>query len=350
MPLHGAARNPRVLLAEDQFVIGMSLADELEAHGFEMAGTFASCAEALACLVEDAPDVAILDIKLSDGSSLPLARELRRRNVPFIVFTGSQGMEEGFRTEFPDVPWIGKPASANTLIRAVEGVLESAAAGRRRSVSPVPAPDWAEAMTLARRRIIQDGLVWSGHYDGMIDGRFGPRTIRAIERFQSSLGHAPSGRLSEPEIELLARRAEAAKRDVGYRTHNDAATGLVLGLPLRLAPYAGRTDHGSRFASPDGRVDIELLRFGPDESLRGFYDRLEASSPARNMTYSAVRENWFVVTGLNDGREFYVRARQEPDGVTAFSTTWDTGIAETFEPVVVAMSNAFAAQQDSTQR
>ena len=344
MPRHGDARNPRVLLAEDQFVIGMSLADELEAHGFEMSGTFASRAEALASLAENAPDVAVLDIKLADGSSLELARELRRRNVPFIVFTGSQGMEEGFRSEFPDVPWVGKPASANTLIHAIETALDAAAAGRRRSVSPVPAPDWAEAMTLARRRIIQDGLIWSGHYDGMIDGRFGPRTIRAIERFQSSLGHEPSGRLTEPEIEILARRAEAAKHDVGYRTHNDAATGLILGLPLRLAPYSGPTDHGSRFASPDGRVDIELLRFGPDESLRGLYERLEASGPARQTTYSALRDNWFVVTGLNDGREFYVRARQEPKGIAAFSTTWNSDVAETFEPVVVAMSNAFAMQ------
>ena len=341
MPHHGTARHPRVLLAEDQFVIGMSLADELEAHGFEVAGTFASCAEALAWLAGHGPDVAILDIKLADGSSLELARELRRRDVPFVFFTGSQGTEHGLKAEFPDVPWVGKPASASTLIHVLEGLLERGAF--RRPVAPVPAPDWAEAMAVARRRLIQDGLVWSGHYDGMIDGRFGPRTIRAIERFQSSLGHEPTGRLTEAEVEILGARAEAAKRDTGYGIHDDAATGLTMGLPLRLVPYAGPVSHGSRFVSSDGRIDIELLRFGPEENLRSLYRRLETSNPARQTTYSAVRDNWFVVTGLDDGREFYIRARQEPDGVAAFSTTWDRDIAETFEPVVVAMSNAFAA-------
>ena len=344
----------RVLLAEDQLLIGMDLADELEARGFEVAGSFPSCREALDWLAASSPDIAILDVKLKDGSSLELARELRRRGVPFVFFSGSRGTQDGLRTEFSDVPWVLKPARLDQLLQALDDA---------RMLPPAPSRHGPRAVAdleltgphsvrvsseaaLDTRRLIQEALIWSGYYDGMIDGRFGLRTLSAIERFQRSIGREPTGALAADEIELLTERAGAAKQAVGYQAYDDASTGLTIGLPLRLAPFAGHIERGSRFASPDGRVDIELLRFTPgEEHLHALFHRVEKAKPNRRVTYSAAREDWFVMTGIDGTREFYVRAHEQRDGVAAFTTTWDHSIAETFEPVVVAMSNAFAAPQ-----
>ena len=346
----------RVLLAEDQLLIGMDLADELEGRGFEVAGAFPSSREALGWLASNTPDVAILDVKLKDGSSLELARELRRRGVPFVFFSGAQGTQGGLRAEFPDVPWVEKPARLDQLVQALEEARILPPAPSRREPRTVADLGLAgghgvrvsSEVALDTRRLIQEALIWSGHYDGMIDGRFGLRTLSAIERFQRSIGREPTGTLAADEIELLTERARAAKQAVGFQAYSDPSTGLTIGLPLRLAPFAGRIERGSRFASPDGRVDIELLRFAAgEERLRDLFRRLEKAKPNRHVTYSAAREDWFVMTGIDGTREFYVRAQERRDGVAAFTTTWDGSIAETFEPVVVAMSNAFAAPQSA---
>ena len=44
---------------------------------------------------------------------------------------------------------------------------------------------------------LQEMLVWTGDYDGMIDGQFGDGTRQAIRSFQSRMGHAPTGSLTD---------------------------------------------------------------------------------------------------------------------------------------------------------
>ena len=51
-----------------------------------------SAAEALAWLERDAPSVAILDYSLKDGPCTALARTLRERGVPFIIYSGTTNL------------------------------------------------------------------------------------------------------------------------------------------------------------------------------------------------------------------------------------------------------------------
>ena len=211
-------------------------------------------------------------------------------------------------------------------------------------------PAWARdelayyrEMSPDTRRMIQEALIWSGHYEGMINGAIGPSTLRAIERFQRDMRRPPTGMLTHDEVEVLAARAREARHAVGYAAYSDPATGLTVGLPLRLAPYVGQGERGSRFASSDGRVQIELLRFGPDEqSLRGLFHRVQNASPSRQVTYSVLREDWFVTTGVDRDMRFYMRARQSLTGVVAFAITYVEAVAPVIEPIIVAMSNSFA--------
>jgi len=104
---------PRCLIVEDQALIGMSLEAYLEDAGYDVVGPFMRRAQALAWLETDTPELAVLDVMLSDGSSVDLARELRKRGVPFAIYSGLKPATD--TPEFQGVPWLEKPMSRVAL-------------------------------------------------------------------------------------------------------------------------------------------------------------------------------------------------------------------------------------------
>jgi hypothetical protein len=72
--VHPLSQARRILLVEDDALIGLMLEHDLLAHGFTVLGPFASCAATLAWLDGQVPDAAILDITLTDGPCVELAR------------------------------------------------------------------------------------------------------------------------------------------------------------------------------------------------------------------------------------------------------------------------------------
>jgi DNA-binding response OmpR family regulator len=110
------------MVVEDEAIIAMSLEDGLSDKGFEVVGPFSACAAALAALEIATPDLAILDAVLSDGPCLELARELRRRGVPFMIYSGADAFDE-HASELDGVPWVEKPSSFETVVAAAVGLL-----------------------------------------------------------------------------------------------------------------------------------------------------------------------------------------------------------------------------------
>jgi DNA-binding response OmpR family regulator len=104
---------PRCLIVEDQALIGMSLEAYLEDAGYDVVGPFMRRAQALAWLETDTPELAVLDVMLPDGSSVDLARELRKRGVPFAIYSGLKPATD--TPEFQGVPWLEKPMSRVAL-------------------------------------------------------------------------------------------------------------------------------------------------------------------------------------------------------------------------------------------
>ena len=88
--LHTTGANRQVVLvAEDEAIIGFELAESLRLEGFEVVGPFDTCASAETWLKSaDRIQGAILDNKLRDGPCTALARDLRTRGIPFIVYSG----------------------------------------------------------------------------------------------------------------------------------------------------------------------------------------------------------------------------------------------------------------------
>src|SRR4051794_3312133 len=121
--MHGQYPQPtcRVMVADSNVLVGLGVRDELERNGYTVAGPFPSCAAATEWLNENTADAAILAIRLSDGTCAELARELRSRNIPFVVYSGDHPSDA--IPEVKDAVWIAKPAQPEVLSSAVAALL-----------------------------------------------------------------------------------------------------------------------------------------------------------------------------------------------------------------------------------
>jgi DNA-binding response OmpR family regulator len=97
------------MIVEDQALIGMSLEASLEDAGFSVEGPFMSNAQALA----------LLDIMIKDGTSVEIARVLKSRGIPFVIYSGLPPNPHA-PSELQDVPWLEKPISRETLTNVLE--------------------------------------------------------------------------------------------------------------------------------------------------------------------------------------------------------------------------------------
>jgi CheY-like chemotaxis protein len=104
-------------------LIAMDLEAMLANKGATNTVTTGSSADALKLLKTFAPDFAVLDINLGVGTSLPVAEELSKRNIPFIFATG-YGDQSWIPPELTAAPVVRKPYDSDELIQAISRVLQ----------------------------------------------------------------------------------------------------------------------------------------------------------------------------------------------------------------------------------
>jgi CheY-like chemotaxis protein len=94
----------RVLVVEDEALMAYDLSDQLTEAGFTVVGPALEAAQALELLAREGCDVAVLDVNLGNGTtSEPIALELKRRAIPFIVASGYS------RDQHPSAAFLGAP-------------------------------------------------------------------------------------------------------------------------------------------------------------------------------------------------------------------------------------------------
>jgi light-regulated signal transduction histidine kinase (bacteriophytochrome) len=113
----------KVLLVEDQMLIAMDLEAMLEVRGATHTVTTGSSEDALKILRNFSPDIAVLDINLGIGTSIPVAEELSRRNIPFIFATG-YGDKSWIPPALIAAPVVRKPYDNVELIQAIARLLQ----------------------------------------------------------------------------------------------------------------------------------------------------------------------------------------------------------------------------------
>jgi CheY-like chemotaxis protein len=107
----------RVLVVEDEELIGLRLVELLEELGAAVAGPAGSVAEALQLVERETPTRALLDLSLRAETAYPVADRLLQLGVPYVFITGyAQGH---LVARHGHAPVLSKPFGAEQLVAAL---------------------------------------------------------------------------------------------------------------------------------------------------------------------------------------------------------------------------------------
>jgi DNA-binding response OmpR family regulator len=111
----------RVLVVEDEFMIGFDVCQQLASAGYEVVGPATSVRKALR--LEPTCDVAVLDVNLGRETCEPVARKLRESGKPFVVLTGYA--PDNLVPSFSDATVLSKPPCMADVVAAVRACTEA---------------------------------------------------------------------------------------------------------------------------------------------------------------------------------------------------------------------------------
>ena len=225
----------------------------------------------------------------------------------------------------------------------------SAAGSKPKPVATVPIrpalqtpADTASAMAQAERQAIQSDLAWVGHYNGAINGDVSDRMVAGIKAFQKDRGAKQTGVLNPQERGVLAEAAKKSQDSVGWKILFDAGTGVRLGVPTKLVPQQSSDANDAKWSSATGTIQIQMVRrkqAGPTTAKLAEQEKKEPAG--RRIDYSVVKPDFFVLSGMQGLKKFYLRGQIKGDEVRILTILYDQATEGTMEPVVIAMSSAF---------
>jgi Trypsin-like peptidase domain/Putative peptidoglycan binding domain len=221
--------------------------------------------------------------------------------------------------------------------------------GKPKPVAAVPVrpalqspADTANAMAQAERQAIQSDLAWVGEYNGAISGEVSERMVAAIKEFQKAKAGKQTGVLNPQERGVLAETAKRRQENVGWKIITEAGTGARLGIPSKLVPQQSSDANGAKWSSSTGTIQIQLSRRKEASPSTAKLAEQERKEPAgRKVEYTVVKPDFFVLSGMQGLKKFYVRGQYRGDEVRILTILYDQATEGTVEPVVIAMSSAF---------
>jgi hypothetical protein len=212
---------------------------------------------------------------------------------------------------------------------------------RKRAPTP-PGPARDTATPLADRLALQFDLAWSGDYNGLVNGEINDKTTAAIKTFQHDRKFKETGVLNPQERALLAAAAKAMQAQVGWSLVDDPVTGARIGLPSKQVPNNSQTKNGTRWSSAQGQVQVETFKIRePGTTLAAVYEQQKREPATRKLEVNFLRPDFFILSGMQNLKKFYVRAEIRDGEVRGMAVLYDQAAETIMDPVVVVMSSAF---------
>ena len=116
------ATKRRVLVVEDELLIGDLLDGMITDLGYEVVAVVPRVAEALAAIARETFDFAIVDVRLHGEISLPVADALMAKGVRFVFVTGMG--ESGLPESYRKLPLLRKPFTKVDLARQLDALVK----------------------------------------------------------------------------------------------------------------------------------------------------------------------------------------------------------------------------------
>jgi hypothetical protein len=188
------------------------------------------------------------------------------------------------------------------------------------------------------RLAVQAALLWAGDYTGSIGGA--DPMLTAIKNYQKRSKGKVTGVLTTPERANLVAAARDHEQEFGWSVVADPATGVRIGLPTKLVPVARDAARGTRWSSAHGEVQVETFRIKTGD-LAALFEQ-EKKEPKRQIEYSVLRADNFLVSGMQGLKKFSVQAQLRDGEVRGFTMLYDQMMEGIVAPVVVAMASSFS--------
>ena len=153
----------------------------------------------------------------------------------------------------------------------------------------------------------------------------------------------PTGVLNPQERGILADTAKKKQESVGWKIVTDPGTGVRLGIPDQTGAAAGQRRQRHQMDLAD-RHDPDSTGAAQGSRPRdGKARRAREEGAGAHIDYTVVKPDFFVLSGLQGLKKFYLRGTFKGDEVRILTILYDQATENTVEPVVIAMSSAFNA-------
>jgi hypothetical protein len=231
------------------------------------------------------------------------------------------------------------------------GAAQAQGAAKKKAAAPPKATPPAlktgevySAMPLGERVATQFDLAWSGQFNGLITGEFNDRAIAAVRAFQKDYKFKETGVLAASERAALATLSKSKQDQVGWRMIEDPVTGAEVGLPTKQVPNTSRGSRGgTRWFSAQGQVQVETFRIRePGATLATVLEQHKLEPANRKVEVNLLRNNFFILSGTQGLKKFYIRAEIRDLEIRGMTVLWDPATQVIMDPAVVVMSSAFA--------
>lgn len=189
--------------------------------------------------------------------------------------------------------------------------------------------NWFNRLTFAERTGIQLNLILTGYYSGLADGRFGRNTYAALIAFEQEKSIFANGVLSTIEAAMLVRAARDWLGQFAFREERVDAAGIVLPIPYGLVGLGEPTERGVFWEGRDSGFHVEAAGYDAyDTSLDELYDIFSGPASNSGVEYRArpQQQNFFVVSGRNGSRLYYMMFKANGDTVSGFVANWGNEI------------------------
>lgn len=121
-----APQKAEIMVVEDDVLIALDLAMQIEACGYTVAGPFHDTKSALSYLETAAPDAGILDFNLNRSeTSKPIAERLISKDIPVTFLSGYSETDLLRQTGIETCSVLSKPVTQNSLKQALARMIKA---------------------------------------------------------------------------------------------------------------------------------------------------------------------------------------------------------------------------------
>lgn len=216
--------------------------------------------------------------------------------------------------------------------------------------TPAAARAAEAALDAAARRALQEALQWEGHYQGAIDGAFGPGTRASMAEWQGERGFDTTGVLTTRQRETLLAEVAAARAALGLATVTEEEAGISVTLPMALVEFAGYEPPFVQYAPRDeSGVRVMLIsRRGDAATLATLYDLLQGLEAMPLEGERSLTRSTFRISGRDARHRSHAEAELIGGSIKGFVLVWPADDAARMDRVLAAMQGSFRATSDRT--